>query len=117
MKLNRLLDGPSRITTTLGTPTEITRLAPRCIDKDLRVVHLRTRSVSTVRAFLYPWRRNIEIAAWEVEASITTRGETYVSQKVIKGDYERAVQTVILEVQKKAVLARLAAAERQLAVM
>ena len=118
MKLSRLLDGPSRITTRLGDWNEFARLSPRSVERDLRIVNVRVRPVTTVRTFLYPWRRPIAIQAWKVVVTLQpNRHERYESRKLIQGDYERALTMMVLDVQKKAVMARLAQVEQQLAAM
>ncbi len=116
MKLSRLLDGPSKIITTLGNVIAFERIAPRYVERDLRCVEIRARSINTTRKFLFPWRRSICLEAWEVEAAIRVKGgPTYVCNKVLNMNFDRAVDMVVLEVQKQATLHRLSQVQEQLA--
>lgn len=115
MKLSRLLDGPSRFTTKVSDVNEFTRVHPRVVERDLRVVTVRVRAFTSERRFLFPWRKPISISAWEVEAILQpNRHERYVSKKVLMQDFDNAVQTMVLDVQKKAVNSRLAVLEARL---
>lgn len=116
MKLRRLLDGPSKITVTLGEAITFERIAPGYVERDLRRVDVRVYSVKATRKFLFPWRRPIHLEAWVVQASIHVKGgPTYTCNKVLKMNFDHAVDMAVLEVQKQATLDRLSRVHEKLA--
>ena len=109
MNLKRLLDGPSKVNTNIGPEHEIIRIAPQLVERDFKRIFVCFREVTINRSFFYPWRKNIKLKAWEIQATIRLKnGTSHSVHKVMQLDFERAVNTAVLEVQKQATLHRLA---------
>lgn len=115
MNLLRLLEGPSWVTCVHGPTQEIIRLAPGRAEPEFRKVNIAYSPVTVTCHFLFPWLKPLVTESWNVTATIRLRdGRRYVISKLVRLDFNRAVEFVMLETVKVATMDKLKQIEARL---
>lgn len=99
MNLQKLLDGPTKISTKFGPVNKIIRLAPGKVDPQFRKVDISYSPVTVTRTFLYPWREDQVLHSWDITATLRPKsGGLFTSTKLVRMDLERGIEMLMLEV-------------------
>lgn len=106
MKISLLLQGFSRITTMIGQKEEIIRLAPNVrLEPECRKVTIAYAPVTVRRSYLLPFIKDEVIESWDIQATIRRKdGRVYRVSKLVRTDFNRAIEVAMLEVVKQATL-------------
>lgn len=108
MNLRKLLQGPSRVTTEMGTRQELIRLAPLRAEPEFRKVSISYAPMTVRRSFLFPWQADEVLESWDITAKISLRdGQTFRVSKLVRLDFEKAMELMMLEVVKAATLEKM----------
>lgn len=105
MTFRKLLEGPFRITTTIGKREEVIRLAPKRVEPEFRKIDISYSPVTVRKSYLFPWREDQVTECLSITATLRLRdGKTFRSSKLMRLDFQRAVEFVMLEVVKEATM-------------
>ncbi len=117
MNLQKLLDGPTKVSTKIGPLTKLTRLAPPYVDREFRSVEIEFSPVRVTRSFLYPWRRDQVLDSWDIRATIRRKnGPPITVNRLVRLDRDASIEMMMLDVVKQAVLQKAQQLEARIAV-
>lgn len=117
MNLQKLLDGPTKVRTKIGPVSKLIRLVPGVIDPEFRKVNIEWSPVTVRRTFLYPWKQDQVLESFDIRATLCLKnGKVYEATRLVRLDFDRSVEMMMLEVVKRATLDKAERLAQRLAV-